>query len=370
MSNGSENAGCIKGGFYIGLAVGGLWLLWQLLQFLYSAGCYLAINLFLGLDLSAYGRAGLGTWGGYALLGLGLGAAAGAVAAQQRYRLHRLIPIGAAVVALLLCSFVFLGNTASRATSAESVSSNLEDSQPTIVDSAAVNTDTTEVAVEKNTNQGDTATQAIDGWMQVASNRVALCPNREDSMHSSRVYLHSNDTVRLLRQAGNWVRVVVGGPGRQHAGIGWVRLNQLTQFADSEPESKPALSRANAAKKVAASPKMAQEERSLIEKSEPVTSSITWPTGHQQHTGQVGKQLVTYSLDWQPSGVVSGSYYYDNNSAAIYRLTGAASSTGELHLLEFTRGKQSANCVLQWQDDAYVGTMFNTDGREFSMSLQ
>jgi hypothetical protein len=70
------------------------------LVLLYFALSYLAVNLFIGLDLSAYGQLAAGGWLGYVLLGLGLGAAGGTVAAQQRYRLHRGLLVAAGVLAL------------------------------------------------------------------------------------------------------------------------------------------------------------------------------------------------------------------------------------------------------------------------------
>lgn len=97
---------------YIALAGAGVWIAWLVLKFLYYAFSYLALNLFLGLDLSVYGRLSSGGWLGYALLGLGFGAAGGAVAAQRRFRLSKLIPAGAGILFLGLCSFVFLNNAA------------------------------------------------------------------------------------------------------------------------------------------------------------------------------------------------------------------------------------------------------------------
>ena len=97
---------------YIALAVAGVWLAWLILKFLYYAFSYLALNLFLGLDLSVYGRLSSGGWLGYALLGLGLGAAAGAIAAQRRFRLSKLIPAGAGLLFIGLSSFVFLNSAA------------------------------------------------------------------------------------------------------------------------------------------------------------------------------------------------------------------------------------------------------------------
>ena len=97
---------------YIALAVAGLWIIWQILKLLYYSFSYLAWNLFLGLDLSVYGRLAPVGWVGYAFLGLGLGAAGGAVAAKRRFRLNKLIPIGAGALVMVLCSFVFLNNAA------------------------------------------------------------------------------------------------------------------------------------------------------------------------------------------------------------------------------------------------------------------
>ena len=56
---------------YIALAVAGLWIIWQILKLLYYSFSYLAWNLFLGLDLSVYGRLAPVGWVGYAFLGLG-----------------------------------------------------------------------------------------------------------------------------------------------------------------------------------------------------------------------------------------------------------------------------------------------------------
>lgn len=83
------------------------------LALLYCLFSYLAVNLFLGLDLSAYGRVGQGGWPGYLLLGLG--AAGGAVAAQRRYRLHQGLVWGAAAGAAglgVLALATFSGTTA------------------------------------------------------------------------------------------------------------------------------------------------------------------------------------------------------------------------------------------------------------------
>ena len=89
----------------------GLGLALVLLGLLYFGLGYLASNLFLSLDTSAYGR-GAGGWAGYALLGLGLGAAAGAVAAWHRFRLNKLVLVVAGLVAATSLAFVLVGNTA------------------------------------------------------------------------------------------------------------------------------------------------------------------------------------------------------------------------------------------------------------------
>jgi hypothetical protein len=113
MSTAQEdtNSG-VKYLIYIALAAAGVWIAWLILKFLYYAFSYLSLNLFLSLDLSVYGRLSSGGWLGYALLGLGFGAVGGAVAAQRRFRLSKMIPAGAGVLFLGLCSFVFLNNAA------------------------------------------------------------------------------------------------------------------------------------------------------------------------------------------------------------------------------------------------------------------
>ncbi|AMR28309.1 hypothetical protein A0257_15250 [Hymenobacter psoromatis] len=92
----ATSPGSNKTGRYVFLAL----LAIPVLGLLYYLFSYLAVNLFLGLDLSAYGRVGEGGWPGYALLGLGLGAAGGALAARRRYRLHQGLVWGAAAGAV------------------------------------------------------------------------------------------------------------------------------------------------------------------------------------------------------------------------------------------------------------------------------
>lgn len=83
-----------------------------LLILLYFILSYLALNLFLGLDLSIFGRLAPGGWPGYALLGLGLGAAAGAVTAQRRFRLSKGILGGAGALVLALGASGLVSNAA------------------------------------------------------------------------------------------------------------------------------------------------------------------------------------------------------------------------------------------------------------------
>ncbi len=68
---------------------------------------FLAPSFFLTLDLSLFGRLG---WAGYALLGAGLGAAAGMLAARRRYRLHGNVAAGAGGLAVVLIALTYFGN--------------------------------------------------------------------------------------------------------------------------------------------------------------------------------------------------------------------------------------------------------------------
>ena len=367
MSNPQQNTGCVK----IVLIVVGVVLGFILLKFLYFASCYLAVNLFVGMDLSTYGRIGTGGWAGYALLGLGLGAASGAIAAQRRFRLNKLVSIGAVALVLVLGSFVFIGNTASSAAAA-ALPATSEDASSIIPDDTTAEMPeagepSAEVAV-------DTTSQPVDGFL-LSTGTVAVWGNWTDSLRSTSTYLHAYDTVRLVRRAGAWVRVVNGGvEQRDDVPTGWVRLARLSPLPEPKTdEPVPAQqTTVEASRKPSARASTRDSVESASERgiSEPAATSVALPTGHRQHTGQIGKLAATYSLDWQPSGVLTGSYYYDKDPSTIYRLTGAANATGELRLVEFTRGRQSARCELKLQDGTYTGTMFNTDGRQFPISLE
>ncbi|MGI4870730.1 MAG: NADase-type glycan-binding domain-containing protein [Janthinobacterium lividum] len=102
--------------------IGGLVALWLgavLLVLLYYLFSYLGLNLFLGLDSSAFGQLAPSPVPGYALLGLGLGAAAGAVAAQRRFRLNKHIQTGVGALVLGLLAVAVVGNPAHFAPLAE-----------------------------------------------------------------------------------------------------------------------------------------------------------------------------------------------------------------------------------------------------------
>ena len=83
----------------------------SLLVVLYFGLSYLGANLFLTLDNAPPGRLGPYPWVGYALLGLALGAAAGARAAHRRFRLGLPVQAGAAVLTLAAGASLVIGNT-------------------------------------------------------------------------------------------------------------------------------------------------------------------------------------------------------------------------------------------------------------------
>lgn len=83
-----------------------------LLVVLFYGLSFLSVNLFLSLDASLPGRLTATAWPGYALLGLGVGAAAGAVAAQRRFRLSKAIVAGAAALVVAVLALAAVGNRA------------------------------------------------------------------------------------------------------------------------------------------------------------------------------------------------------------------------------------------------------------------
>ena len=367
MSNPQQNTGCVK----IVLIVVGVGLGFILLKFLYFASCYLAVNLFVGMDLSIYGRIGTGGWVGYALLGLGLGASGGVIAAQRRLRLNKLVSIGAAALVLVLCSFVFIGNSASSVAAAELLSTS-EDASVTTP--SETTTEIPGVGEPSAELAADTTSQPADGWLRVVVSYAPLRTDWTDSTAAPQAYLREEDSVQVLRKTHGWAQVMRSGSNPASARVGWIRLAGLGPIPEPKADepAQPQQTVVEASRKPSATTSTRDSAESASERgiSEPAATSVALPTGHRQHTGQIGKLAATYSLDWQPSGVLTGSYYYDKDPSTIYRLTGVANATGELRLVEFTRGQQSARCELKLQDGTYVGTMFNTDGRQFPMNLE
>ena len=377
MSNSSQNGGCFKPLLYIVLGLTALWPVWKLLRLLYSVLGYAAANLFLGLDLS-YGRLGAGGWPGYALLGLGLGAAAGAVAAQRRFRLNGLIVVAAATFALALLSVVYIGTTA-RSSDADAPQATTEEAaapaetkETDLADAAEPPTATVRQARPSGSKTASkparlvyAVSQPAHGLRQVAVSFAPLRPNWADSLARPQTYLHKADTVRLLRRAQQWVKVAQVTTASATASTGWIRaaaLQPLRAAAAPKPRRATPTVAATAAAATAVTAKPVAPVAAA--------AAVNWPLGHRQYTGRVGQLPVAYSLDWQKDGVCSGSYAYDSKPGTVYRLTGAGTASGELRLVEFTRGRQSARCVLQRQGVGFVGTMFNTDGQQFSMSLE
>ena len=99
----NKSAGLLT--FYVVLAI-------PLAILLFFSLSYLGLNLFVGLDASAFGQLPPGPWLGYGLLGLGLGAAAGAVAAQRRFRLSKHLQTGAGALVVGLVAAAVVGNPA------------------------------------------------------------------------------------------------------------------------------------------------------------------------------------------------------------------------------------------------------------------
>ena len=375
MSAPANNAGCLKTALYLGLAGVGLLLGWQLLLVLSAGLGTLSLALFEGFDAS-YGQ--LGGLYGYGLLGLGLGAAAGAVAAQQRFRLSKLVMVVAvAAIALLLGSAVWVGTrdgrvnalpreqsvpaSASNAT-AESAASQVsaapapttESLPPATAPIPADSVATVEVV------ETDTTSQPAQGLRRVVVGYASLRTSWADSLAPPEAQLREADTVRLLRQAHHWARVVRTGADSAAAPTGWLRLAALRPLRTPAPAApKRQLPRPAPVPQVDAPAPAAAAPAAPVH-----------PTGHQQYTGYIGQLQATYFIDWQANGVLSGSYFYNQKPAIVYRLTGEVAADGALHLLEFTRGRQSARCVLQHQAGGYAGTMFNTGGQQLAMSLE
>ena len=336
---------------FLALGAVALWMLYKLLH-------EVAPVVFLRLD-SSYCRRG-GSFG-YAVLGLGLGAAAGAVAAQRRYRLPRLILAAAAALVLALLGVSQLGEIGSSIAPDDSTTTTtVADDDLAATSAAAAEIPADAMTPAETAPRMDTISTVAEGWHRVSVEATALQASWLDSLAAPQVALAAGDMVRLLRRTHGWAKVATSVPVR----TGWLRVAALGPMFTEEPAAaeQPAADEPETAAAAPPDPEASEAEAP--------TPAPDHPTGHQEHHGMVGKFHATYSLDWQPSGVLSGTYFFAEQPTNTYRLTGAVAPDGELHLLEFTRGRQSARCTLQRQEAGYSGRMYNTDGREFDMTLE
>ena len=365
MSEPQQNSGCVK--FILAaLAVGaGLWLL----QKVYTVGLAVGFDAVLALDASAYGRLlAPAAWPGYTLLGLGLGGAAGAVAAQRRFRLTPGIAWGAAALGLALLALVGYGNAAAdtlavleRTTTTETTTTAADETAVTLPADAAIPTETAAYLAP------DTTSQPADGWMQVAVQSAPLRTDWTDSTAAPVDYLQPDDWVRVLRRVRHWA--LVQGPADRLA-VGWMRTQALANLRLSAPPLAAAASKTTETDEPAEAPEATNPAPAEAAAAAAMSATApAWPTGHREYTGQTGNFHARYALDWQPNGELSGTYRLDEQPGLVLRLTGAPAADGALHLAEFTRGKLTARCVLQRQGEGFAGTMFNTDGRQFEMTL-
>ena len=100
---------------------------------------------------------------------------------------------------------------------------------------------------------------------------------------------------------------------------------------------------------------------------------------HSKYTGNVGKLAAKFELAFDPSGEVSGSYYYPSRGKEMtYILIGHNKTQGKLYLEEFERIDDAthltARCYLSKKIEkgkvVRRGTMKNTDGRSFPMEMR
>lgn len=378
------------------LLAGALWFGWKTVVATYELLNDFSLTLFMHLDAS-YGQ--LGGWPGYGLLGLGLGAAAGAIAAQRRFRLSRRIVLGAGLLgALLLMAGYFSGNRVAYTAQPEidapmdnntmSAGAVLESTQPAAVAPSPALPDTTHPAPQAASAVAAATlspTVEADAWLQ-AGEALSLWASPADSAEPASLQLQAQEVVHVVRRAGLWAEVLTGGRNRSPQDpTGWVRAGGLVPLpaeaaeANKQPPSpNPPDADARAANSENAGgngigPPASRRYPAANAPAGPEKEAIPtggWPTGHQQRTGHVGSLALTLSLDWQPNGELSGSCYYDQQPGTRYRLTGALKASGELSLLVFTRGQQSARCVLQRQDAGYAGTMYTADGQELAMNFE
>jgi hypothetical protein len=94
----------------------------------------------------------------------------------------------------------------------------------------------------------------------------------------------------------------------------------------------------------------------------------------QQYGGNVGSKFAMFQLTWQADGAVVGTYHHPSDPNPInYQLRGENTDQGELVLLEYTKGKQTAIITLKKSISGelitWSGKMINSDGRVIPVSL-
>lgn len=91
------------------------------------------------------------------------------------------------------------------------------------------------------------------------------------------------------------------------------------------------------------------------------------------YQGKVGRLEARFELQWHPDRSVTGRYWYPGrNPARNYELRGSNQKEGELVLDELTNGERTATIRMNKdssQDLKWVGTMQNTDGRQFDVTM-
>ncbi|AMR28310.1 hypothetical protein A0257_15255 [Hymenobacter psoromatis] len=352
---------------YFLLLVLAIWLGWKVLLITYYALSYAGLNTMLALDLSAFGRLSASHWPGYAGLGAGLGAAGGAIAARRRFGLGRPVEVLGWIAIVLLLGLIYA--TTEVETAAENTTTVVEGPTApatTVSPTPPAPAEVREQPIVKYAPAPDTSSTAAEGWQQIVVRVAPLRASWVDSSAKPFAYLHAGDTVQLVRRAHAWAQVA-----NSLAGSGWVRRASLGPLAE-EDEPAPAEEQALTppAQPRATLAKASTQAKPAV-RPDTAAPAITAarPVGHQQCSGTVDNLAVKYSLDFQKTGVLSGYYYYQQQPGKVYRLTGSLAPSGELQLLEFTRGRQSARCVLQRQGNDYAGTKYAIVGGQVPMTL-
>ena len=86
------------------------------------------------------------------------------------------------------------------------------------------------------------------------------------------------------------------------------------------------------------------------------------------YVGKIGQQNAEFTLTWNASGKVNGTYHCPGGSGRVYVLRGSNPKEGELVLHEYTNGVHSATCYLTKSTEqgkvVWRGVMHNNDGRD------